>query len=40
MIGYRMVFDIENLKLGWSNSSCKYTVILFGLIMENSISLF
>lgn len=25
MIGYRMVFDIENLKLGWSNSSCQDT---------------
>ncbi|CAK7347091.1 unnamed protein product [Dovyalis caffra] len=25
MTGYRMVFDMENLKLGWSNSSCQDT---------------
>ncbi|KAJ6337499.1 hypothetical protein OIU76_007220 [Salix suchowensis] len=25
MTGYHMVFDIENLKLGWSNSSCQDT---------------
>lgn len=24
MTGYRVVFDMENLKLGWSNSNCKY----------------
>eukprot|EP00268_Persea_americana_P049301 TRINITY_DN5275_c0_g1_i5.p2 TRINITY_DN5275_c0_g1~~TRINITY_DN5275_c0_g1_i5.p2 ORF type:complete len:177 (-),score=39.94 TRINITY_DN5275_c0_g1_i5:162-692(-) len=23
MLGYRLVFDRENLKLGWSNSSCR-----------------
>ncbi|CAK9166928.1 unnamed protein product [Ilex paraguariensis] len=25
MTGYRMVFDRENLKLGWSGSNCEYT---------------
>lgn len=24
MVGYRLVFDRENLKFGWSNANCKY----------------
>ena len=24
MTGYRMVFDRENLKLGWSRSNCEF----------------
>lgn len=26
MIGYRMVFDREKKKLGWSESNCEYFV--------------
>lgn len=25
MTGYRMVFDREKLKLGWSSSNCEYS---------------
>lgn len=29
MIGYRLVFDREKMKLGWSNSNCKLSVSVF-----------
>lgn len=35
MQGYRMVFDWENMKLGWSHSSCKFELCVLALNLIN-----
>lgn len=34
MVGYRMVFDRENLKLGWSKSKCKHVFITINSLIS------
>lgn len=38
MTGYRMVFDRENLKLGWSRSDCEYQFLITYVLVLSGIS--